>query len=233
MLNRVATSVAMYNTRRTYERPPDVRRWPDDFPESLFSGATPTSLAISPRLSFPNSGNLARIVLMVTGPVPLTDLMISTLRALAVSASTHLAKRHWASEPCLYKSNVAVGLTQPTRNSAQPQKGIQKCFLNQLLTKFKTVADTFASSNVAVVTSMLPTIGISHPLLSYGGSNLVINLVSIGIVLSLARGAASTDESPLSDQRDRHRIQPHFQSQASSSATTASAVERFVASGTE
>ena len=54
--------------------------------------------------------------------------------------------RHWASEPCHYKSNVAVGLTQPTRNSAQPQKGIQKCFLNQLLTKFKTVADTFASS---------------------------------------------------------------------------------------
>ncbi len=49
-----------------------------------------------------------------------------------------------------------------------------------------------AAINVAVVTSMLPTKGISHPLLSYGGSNLVINLVSLGIVVSLAK-----NESPV------------------------------------
>lgn len=44
-----------------------------------------------------------------------------------------------------------------------------------------------AVMNVAVVTSMMPTKGISHPLLSYGGSNLVISLVSIGIVVSLSK----------------------------------------------
>lgn len=44
-----------------------------------------------------------------------------------------------------------------------------------------------AAMNVAVVTSMMPTKGISHPLLSYGGSNLVITLASIGIVLSLSK----------------------------------------------
>ena len=44
-----------------------------------------------------------------------------------------------------------------------------------------------AAINVAVVTSMLPTKGISHPLLSYGGSNLVINLVAIGIIVSLSK----------------------------------------------
>ncbi len=49
-----------------------------------------------------------------------------------------------------------------------------------------------AAINVAVVTSMLPTKGISHPLLSYGGSNLVINLVSLGIVVGLAK-----KESPM------------------------------------
>ncbi len=47
-----------------------------------------------------------------------------------------------------------------------------------------------AVMNVAVVTSMMPTKGISHPLLSYGGSNLVISLVSIGIVVSLSKDAA-------------------------------------------
>ena len=44
-----------------------------------------------------------------------------------------------------------------------------------------------AAINVAVVTSLLPTKGISHPLLSYGGSNLVISLMSIGVMISLSR----------------------------------------------
>lgn len=44
-----------------------------------------------------------------------------------------------------------------------------------------------AALNVAVVTAMVPPKGISHPLLSYGGSNLVVNLISIGIILSLSR----------------------------------------------
>jgi cell division protein FtsW len=52
-----------------------------------------------------------------------------------------------------------------------------------------------AAINVAVVTSMMPTKGISHPLISYGGSNLVINLVSIGILVSLSRVAGSSGDS--------------------------------------
>lgn len=42
-----------------------------------------------------------------------------------------------------------------------------------------------AGINVAVVTALLPPKGIPHPLLSYGGTNLVVSLVSIGILLSL------------------------------------------------
>jgi cell division protein FtsW len=41
--------------------------------------------------------------------------------------------------------------------------------------------------NVAVVTAMVPPKGISHPLISAGGSNLVASLLAIGIVLSLSR----------------------------------------------
>ena len=50
--------------------------------------------------------------------------------------------------------------------------------------------------NVAVVTAMVPPKGISHPLISAGGSNLVASLLAIGIVLSLSR---DTDESSLDE----------------------------------
>ncbi|HMF13285.1 MAG TPA: FtsW/RodA/SpoVE family cell cycle protein, partial [Gemmataceae bacterium] len=41
--------------------------------------------------------------------------------------------------------------------------------------------------NIAVVTAMVPPKGIPHPLISYGGSNLVVSLAAIGIVLSLTK----------------------------------------------
>lgn len=46
--------------------------------------------------------------------------------------------------------------------------------------------------NVAVVTAMVPPKGIPHPLISYGGSNLVVSLTVIGIVLSLTRETTLT-----------------------------------------
>jgi cell division protein FtsW len=45
--------------------------------------------------------------------------------------------------------------------------------------------------NVAVVTAMVPPKGISHPLVSAGGSNLVVSLTMLGIVWSLSRTARS------------------------------------------
>ena len=44
-----------------------------------------------------------------------------------------------------------------------------------------------AAINVAVVTGTLPPKGISLPFISAGGSNLVISLVSVGIVLGMSR----------------------------------------------
>lgn len=44
-----------------------------------------------------------------------------------------------------------------------------------------------AMLNIAVVTAMVPPKGISHPLISAGGSSLVVSLLAIGIVLSLSR----------------------------------------------
>ncbi|HLQ46523.1 MAG TPA: putative peptidoglycan glycosyltransferase FtsW, partial [Planctomycetaceae bacterium] len=63
-----------------------------------------------------------------------------------------------------------------------------------------------AAINVAVVTSMLPTKGISHPLLSYGGSNLVINLVAIGIVVSLSKSTSAAEDIPSRESLAEHRL---------------------------
>lgn len=52
-----------------------------------------------------------------------------------------------------------------------------------------------AALNAAVVTGLVPPKGIPHPLLSYGGSNLLVSIVSLGIVLSLSRSNAEY-ESP-------------------------------------
>ena len=49
-----------------------------------------------------------------------------------------------------------------------------------------------AMLNIAVVTAMVPPKGISHPLISAGGSSLVVSLFAIGIVLSLSRDAEET-----------------------------------------
>ena len=49
-----------------------------------------------------------------------------------------------------------------------------------------------AAVNVAVVTAMVPTKGLPHPLLSYGGSNLVTTLLTLGIILSLSQRSFST-----------------------------------------
>ncbi|MDB5386289.1 MAG: cell cycle protein, partial [Planctomycetaceae bacterium] len=43
-----------------------------------------------------------------------------------------------------------------------------------------------AALNIAVVTALVPPKGISHPLISCGGSNLVVSLMSLGIIVSLA-----------------------------------------------
>ena len=49
--------------------------------------------------------------------------------------------------------------------------------------------------NVAVVTSVLPNKGLPLPFISYGGSNLVVMLSIIGILLSIARRARLTERS--------------------------------------
>ncbi|WP_284976120.1 putative lipid II flippase FtsW [Arthrobacter sp. efr-133-TYG-104] len=53
-----------------------------------------------------------------------------------------------------------------------------------------------ASMNMAVVTQLLPVIGVPLPFISAGGSALVMSLCGVGVVLSLARSQLPPQERP-------------------------------------
>ena len=50
--------------------------------------------------------------------------------------------------------------------------------------------------NVAVVTALVPPKGIPHPLLSYGGTNLVVTLTALGLLFSLTRPPTQNATQP-------------------------------------
>jgi cell division protein FtsW len=69
----------------------------------------------------------------------------------------------------------------------------QSCFCRVAGIALLTQLAVQAALHVAVVTALIPPKGIAHPLLSYGGSNLVMSMVALGIVLSLSRADPERD----------------------------------------
>ncbi|MCA9041271.1 MAG: cell division protein FtsW, partial [Planctomycetaceae bacterium] len=51
-----------------------------------------------------------------------------------------------------------------------------------------------AAINMAVVTSLVPPKGIPLPLLSYGGTNLIVSLMTLGIIVNMAQPGAAIEE---------------------------------------
>ena len=63
---------------------------------------------------------------------------------------------------------------------------------NNLFGKYLAFGITFQMAfqtllNLAVVVGLVPITGVTLPFLSYGGSSLILSLVSIGIILNVSR----------------------------------------------
>jgi cell division protein FtsW len=57
--------------------------------------------------------------------------------------------------------------------------------------------------NIAVVTALLPTKGISLPFISYGGSGLIVFMFAIGILINIARQSENKKPNQLRIQNNR------------------------------
>ena len=62
-----------------------------------------------------------------------------------------------------------------------------------------------AAINIAAVLGLAPLTGIPLPFVSYGGSSLVIALLSVGILLNIARGHGGRQEAEVPDRSRRDR----------------------------
>jgi cell division protein FtsW len=62
--------------------------------------------------------------------------------------------------------------------------------------------------NIGVVTSVLPNKGMPLPFISYGGSNLVLMLVSVGLLVSISRYATEAKPQKSSNPFEA-ALEPH------------------------
>lgn len=60
-----------------------------------------------------------------------------------------------------------------------------------------------ALANVAVVTAMVPPKGVPHPFISYGGSNLLVNVVAVGLIVAVSRTAEDSHRTLLNTEDPR------------------------------
>jgi cell division protein FtsW len=61
-----------------------------------------------------------------------------------------------------------------------------------------------AAVNIAAVLGLAPLTGIPLPFVSYGGSSLVVGLLSVGILLNIARGHGKPQTASVPDRRRRN-----------------------------
>lgn len=94
---------------------------------------------------------------------------------------------------------MAVFLTGRAALNHLPRTSFEWIFGTSLLLQLVLQA----MANIAVVTALIPPKGVPHPLISYGGTNLLVSLISVGLILGMSRSGEFPAEParPLSVQQ--------------------------------
>ena len=97
---------------------------------------------------------------------------------------------------------------RPTARSPTPASGSRsRCkdpFGKRLAAGITALISGQAAINLAAVLGLAPLTGIPLPFVSYGGSSLVIALLSVGILLNIARGHGRAEAAPVPDRGRGH-----------------------------
>jgi cell division protein FtsW len=71
-----------------------------------------------------------------------------------------------------------------------------------------------AVGNIAMVCGILPVTGVPLPFISFGGTSLIVNMLAVGILVSIGRQAAAEGSQPFKpepqldpNRRARRRLQ--------------------------
>lgn len=65
-----------------------------------------------------------------------------------------------------------------------------------------------AASNMAMVVGLVPVVGVPLPFISYGGTSLILNMLSIGLVLSVERKNRAKTSAPKKSVENTNSINP-------------------------
>jgi cell division protein FtsW len=94
---------------------------------------------------------------------------------------------------------VGILLVGLSLTSSLPRRSFRRTLSTALLLQLVGQA----AINICVVTALVPPKGVPHPFISYGGTNLLVSVIAVGLIVGLTRPQSSTSQPDGVLARDR------------------------------
>jgi cell division protein FtsW len=85
---------------------------------------------------------------------------------------------------------VGILLVGLSLTSSLPRRSFRRTLSTALLLQLVGQA----AINICVVTALVPPKGVPHPFISYGGTNLLVSVIAVGLIVGLTRPQSSTSQ---------------------------------------